>query len=134
MQVTDAYDNKHKPAVRAPDGRGESETMPDDDTQQESWGFARGDDDPASDLEAVTDEALERVRGLSPQSRHLLDLVLDGCGMADIAAKMSLSADGAEERRAALLAELGVPSLTDAIRIGICAEYHQSKDRFVSPD
>ena len=108
--------------------------MPDHDAEQESWGFARGADEHPSDLEAVTDEALEQVRGLSPQSRQLLHLVLDGCGMADIAAKMSLSADGAEERRAALLAELGVPSLTDAIRIGICAEYHQSKDRFVSPD
>ena len=134
MQVTDTYDNKQESAARGAGGRGESKTMPDDDTEQESWGFARGADDPSSDLEAVTDEALERVRAISPQSRQLLELVLEGCGMADIAAKMSLSANEAEESRDVLLAELGVPSLTDAIRIGICAEYHQSKDRFVSPD
>ena len=108
--------------------------MPDDDAEQDGWGFARGADDPSGDLETVTDEALGRVRLLSPQSHQLLDLFLEGCGMGDIAAKMDLSRDEADAARAALLSELGVASITDAIRIGICAEYHQSKDRFVSPD
>ena len=108
--------------------------MPDDDAEQDGWGFARGADAPSGDLETVTDEALGRVRGLSPQSREVLDLFLEGCGMGDIAAKMSLSSDETARARAALLAELGVASITDAIRIGICAEYRQSKDRFVSPD
>ncbi len=108
--------------------------MPDDDTEHEDWAFARGVGESSGDLETLTDEALRRVRRLSPQARQLLDLLLEGYGKADIAAETGLTPDQVEEAQAGLLDELGAHTTTDAIRIGICADYRQSKDRFVSPD
>ncbi len=98
------------------------------------WGFSQDTFELSRDLDAMTRDAVRRVRQLSPRSQQLLDMLLDGCGKADIVARTGLTSSQVDKARSTMLAELDVPSTTDAIRVGICADYGQLKDRPGSSD
>ena len=108
--------------------------MPNDEAGQQAWGFARDGERSERDIDAMVQDALWRVRRLSPQSREILGLLVEGSGNQHIGACTGLDTQGVIEARALLLAELDVVTTTDAIRIGIYAAYRQELDQPLSPD
>ncbi|MEN7535913.1 hypothetical protein [Aurantiacibacter flavus] len=108
--------------------------MPDDDAGHEAGEFARGMYALSGDLDELIDDARRRVDRLGRQSSQLLDLLLDGYGREDIVAVMGIAPAQFDEARATMLAELDASSITDAIRIGICAAYRRPRDSSESPD
>lgn len=108
--------------------------MADDDAGAHAWGFARGVEGANPQLDALTEDSRMQVDALEPRLREILRLMVNGCGVEEMASQTGLSAAQVEAARNRLLGELGVGSTTDAIRIGICADYRQQADRSVSPD
>ena len=66
--------------------------------------------------------AAARVRTLSPRERQVLQGLVGGLSNKEIARRLGLSPRTVEMHRASLMADLGVASLSEAVRIAIDAE------------
>jgi two-component system response regulator FixJ len=66
-------------------------------------------------------EAAERVAGLSPRERQVLDALVAGRLTRQIALDLGISARTVEEHRARMLERLGAHSLAEAVRLAVMA-------------
>ena len=74
---------------------------------------------PARDSESMA--AAQRVAGLSPRERQVLDALVAGRSTKQMAYDLGISARTVEVHRARMLARLGTHSLAEAIRLAVLA-------------
>ena len=74
---------------------------------------------PARDRETM--DAVQRVAGLSPRERQVLDALVAGRATKQMAYDLGISARTVEVHRARMLARLGTHSLAEAIRLAVLA-------------
>src|SRR3981189_2615039 len=74
---------------------------------------------PARDRETM--DAVQRVAGVSPRERQVLDALVAGRATKQMAYDLGISARTVEVHRARMLARLGTHSLAEAIRLGLLA-------------
>ena len=75
---------------------------------------------PARDRETM--DAVQRVAGLSPRERQVLDALVAGRATKQMAYDLGISARTVEVHRARMLARLGTHSLAEAIRLAVLAK------------
>src|SRR5712671_891730 len=74
---------------------------------------------PARDSESMA--AAQRVAGLSPRERQVLDALVAGRSTKQMAYDLGISARTVEVHRARMLARLGTHSLAEAVRLAVLA-------------
>jgi two-component system response regulator FixJ len=67
-------------------------------------------------------DAVQRVAGLSPRERQVLDALVAGRATKQMAYDLGISARTVEVHRARMLARLGTHSLAEAIRLAVLAK------------
>jgi len=73
----------------------------------------------AQDEELTADQALQRVKRLTPRQREVLNLVSDGLTSKEIARELKTSHRTIEVHRATMMTKLGARSLAELIQLGL---------------
>lgn len=79
-------------------------------------------DNTNSDAKTRRDDAYEAVSRLEPMERKVLELLVDGCSLVQVAGNLAIDLEKAVLLKAALMRKLEASSTADLVRIGILAQ------------
>ncbi len=79
------------------------------------------------------EDAADRIAGLTPRQRQIMELVLAGHPSKNIAADLGISQRTVENHRAAIMQKTGSKSLPALARLALAAAWNGAGEPFVQP-